>query len=103
LCWCGEAVVYEVLEDKRRKWSWHLRWGYRGGWGFSQQKSQDMGWSRGFLYALFRAFLGLLKATYQFLENFNNPRAALLGFLRDVAGQAGKIGCFLGIRIEEWE
>lgn len=104
LCWCDEAVVYESLEEKRRKWSWHLQRGYRGGWGFSCQKVQVMGWARGFLYALFQAFLGLLKATYKFGGGcYYNPRAALLDFLRDAAGQAGKIGYFLGIRIEEYK
>jgi glycosyltransferase involved in cell wall biosynthesis len=102
-CWCDEAVVCEIIEEKRKFITWHIRRGYRGGWGYARTLIALRGNLWGTVLLTGSVFSGSVKLLLRSLMSLQNPRAALVVFLSSVAGQMGKLGYFLDITIEEYQ
>ncbi len=101
--WSANAAVYEEIEDKRSKLSWHLLRSYRGGWGFSRELKNKKGLILSVLWALLYLVGGLTKTMIKSLKFFSTPKLAAFYLIVNLAGQLGKIGYFLGIKFEEYK
>ncbi|MBA7674273.1 hypothetical protein ES703_82481 [subsurface metagenome] len=101
--WCNEAVVYEIQEETRISLKWHLKRGYRGGWGYAARTFREKSLFKASLLILFKSLGGTLKSIYNALSCYCNPKAALFLFFRDFSGQIGKIGFLIGVKLEEYK
>ena len=102
--WAENAEVEEIIEEKRMKLAWHLIRGYRGGWSTSKKKTTEIGiFSTIVVMVLLRVPLGIIKALILLVIDMQNPKASFLMFARNIAAQLGKIGYFLGIKMEEYK
>jgi succinoglycan biosynthesis protein ExoM len=101
--WCDEAVAREWHDLGDASWSWHLRRAYRGGWCYSCRLAQNHRRLPAAVLSLGRVAPALVKATVMALTQLGNPRGALLRLMVAAAGQAGKAGYFMGVRLERPE
>jgi len=101
--WCNEAIVYEIQEDNRCFLKWHIRRGYRGGWGYAYRTFREYKPIKAISLILLKVIGGTLKASFKSLSYFHNPKAAFFFFLKEFSGQIGKIGYILGFKIEEYK
>lgn len=101
--WCDEAIVYEVQDENRISIVWHLRRGYRGGWVYARQSCATKGFFYGGLSVLARGILASFKILLKLILHLHNPRVAVFFFLRDMAGQLGKVGFFFKCKPEEYK
>ena len=99
--WCDEAVVYENQPMSRAKLTWHLRRAYRGGWGFSFRKAQEKGFGKALLLVSVWVLPAVLKNLLRSLT-VGDVRTIGLLWLKEITTQVGKLGFFLGKRVEEY-
>ncbi|UHD16249.1 glycosyltransferase family 2 protein [Thiocapsa bogorovii] len=98
--WCDDAVVYEIQGKERMELSWHMSRGYRGGWAHAKKIRAAHGMTIGGSYLVLSAGFSSLKILLEALNEYRNPRGAVMFLLRGWASQAGKIGFLLGWKIE---
>jgi succinoglycan biosynthesis protein ExoM len=100
--WCQEARVMEWQGPERCRVAWQVKRGYRGGWGFARQSVHHQGRLRGSARVLWPLPLAIGKSFFTASGHLPNARAAGLVLARNLAGQAGKLGYFLGVMIEPY-
>jgi succinoglycan biosynthesis protein ExoM len=99
---CREALVREYVEEGRRRVVWHLARAYRSGWTFAKIKVDHRGLAVGAVLALRSVLLGSGKAIATTLVTAFEVRTSLVRLVVNLAAQAGKVGYFLGLRIEPY-
>jgi succinoglycan biosynthesis protein ExoM len=100
--WSARAELTETVEEKRRYIRWHLVRAYRGGWGYSKRFVDRRGRVAGLLM-LARVIPSSLKALLQAAARLRNIRYAGMIVLTNLVTNAGKIGYFLGAKVEEYK
>ena len=100
--WIDDAVVYELQDWNRARPRWYLRRAYRSGWVRTRRAIEVRGGLAGTAEVLVKILPSFLSQIANALREFRNPRAMLLLIGMGAAGQAGKFGYLLGIRLEEY-
>ena len=102
IVFCNEAVIYEIQDEKRLKKNWYFIRGYRGGYLFSKKTLEDSGAAMGSLIIAKSVTGGgiislclLVKCVFNFNRNF-------LSFVSKFAGQLGKVGYLVGLKMDEY-
>jgi glycosyltransferase involved in cell wall biosynthesis len=99
--WCDEAVVYELQPISRSTTRWHIKRAYRGGWGFSYNKSMHLGRAKSFVLVVLwippTLIVNMIKAL-----GHRCHKSILLEWLRIISTQLGKLGYFLGFISREY-
>jgi len=101
--WAEHAPVVEQIEEKRRYIRWHLRRAYRGGWTYSRLVVKRHGRGIGILISFSRVIPSSFKAFLCAIFNLNNPKYSGLLLLSNMLTNLGKLGYFLGVRLEEYK
>jgi len=101
--WAARAEVTEQLEEHRRYLRWHLRRAYRGGWGYSRLLVNRHGRGIGMLLSFLRIIPSSFKAIFFAISNLNNPRYSGLVLLSNISTNLGKLGYFIGLKVEEYK
>lgn len=100
--WADEAMVYEMQDPKRGKPRWYLVRAYRAGWARTKRSVESRGSILGGLETVLKIIPSVAMLGARALRQASNPRACGLLLLMALAGQAGKLGFFLGVRLEEY-
>lgn len=100
--WSKKAFVSEDLEDKRASLKWHLVRSYRGGWGFSRNLKLQYGLVKALVVVGLYMLPSFIKAVITSLLCLKNPKLSLFYIACNLAGNLGKIGFFLCIKVEEY-
>lgn len=101
--WCNEAIVYEEIEKKRGCIWWHLQRAYRTGWGLSRISVLNNGFFRAVVSTVsLKVPSSFAKALLKSLSKISDPKIALFLLLRNICGQAGKLGYFVNLRVIEY-
>lgn len=100
--WCQEAKVVEWQGLERCCLRWHVRRGYRGGWGFARQSVGLKGPLHGSIRVLGPLPLGFAKAFVAAVKHMPNTRAVCFVLMRNLATQVGKLGYFFGLSIKTY-
>lgn len=99
--WANEAVVYELQDRSRASPRWYLRRAYRAGWIRAHRALDE----RGILGGV-EVMIKILPSTgilmVRALRELRSPRVMLLLVGMAVCAQAGKLGAFLGLKVEEY-
>lgn len=101
--WWAKAKVEERQEEHRRHLHWHQIRAFRRGWTYSRMRHHSIGRWKALGLVMFQVPFSMGKFIFVSLRTIRNPRGALWNLLVGVAGNVGKIGYFLGIRVEEYK
>lgn len=101
--WTRTALVFEWQERSRVSLGWHCRRWYRSGWVHTYKRLRFDGTARGVVRIAISCVGGLVQTLIMSVARLPRGRAAFVYLLRGLAAQAGKLGYFAGIRVEEYK